>query len=119
MAGYIDLYLLPIPKKNVADYRRVARQFGRIMAEYGALNYREFIGDDILPKFGVSFTRSIKLQTNELLVASVVEFRSRSHRDKVQKQAFSDPRMAKMMTKKPLFDMKKMVYGGFKSFVSM
>jgi uncharacterized protein YbaA (DUF1428 family) len=119
MKGYVDLYLLPLPKKNIPAYRRQAQAFGRFVREYGALDYREFLGDDLFPKGLVSFTHEVKLGRGEVLTAAIVGFRSRAHRDQVMKKMFNDPRMAEMMKKKPLFDMKKMVYGGFVTFVSV
>jgi uncharacterized protein YbaA (DUF1428 family) len=117
MKGYVDLYLLPVPKRNIPAYRRQARAFGRIIREYGALDYREFLGDDLFPRGMVSFTKKVKLLPGEVLTAAIAGFRSRSHRDQVLKKMFNDPRMAAMMNKKPLFDMKKMMYGGFTTFV--
>lgn len=119
MKGYVDLYLLPLPKKNIPAYRRQAQGFGRMVREYGALDYREFLGDDLFPKGLVSFTRKVKLGRGEVLTAAIVGFRSRLHRDKVMKKMFNDPRMAELMAGKPLFDMKKMVYGGFATFVNV
>ncbi len=117
MAGYVDLYLIAIPKRNLAPYRRLARAFANLIIEHGATECREFLGDDLFPKECVSFTSQIKLAKNEVLVSSPVGFKSRKHRDKVLKSAFNDPRMKNMMTQKPLFDMKKMVYGGCATFV--
>ncbi len=119
MKGYVDLYLLPVPKKNIPAYRRQAQQFGRMAREYGALDYREFLGDDLFPKGVGSFTQRVKLGRGEVLTAAIVGFRSRRHRDQVMKKMFSDPRTAEMMEKEPLFDMKKMVYGGFVTFVNV
>ena len=119
MAGYVDLYLLPVPKKNIRAYRRLAVKFGRIAREYGALDYREFLGDDLFPEGMGSFTRQVKLGPGEVLTAAIVGFRSRAHRDRSIKKMFKDPRLAAMMKEKPLFDMKKMVYGGFATFVDV
>ncbi len=119
MRGYVDLYLLPVPKKNIPAYRRMAVKFGRIAREHGALDYREFLGDDLFPEGLGSFTRQVKLGPGEVLTAAIVGFRSRSHRDLVVKKIFEDSRVAAMMREKPLFDMKKMVYGGFATFVNV
>lgn len=117
MAGYIDLYLLPIPKKNLTAYRKLAKIFGKVIIDHGATEYREFLGDDLFPKGGVSFTKKVKLAPGEVLISSVVGFKSRKHRDQVLQQSFHDPRMQKMMNCEALFDLKKMVYGGFVTFV--
>lgn len=117
MAGYIDFYLLPLRKKNLPAYRQLARRFGRVIMDHGALAYRETVGDDLEHKKVVPFTRLVKLRPGEVLVSSYVEFKSRKHRDRTLKSAFSDPRMQKMMKEKPLLEMKRMAYGGFETFV--
>ena len=117
--GYTDLYLLPLPKKNLAKYRSLATRFGRIIREYGALTYRELIGEDLFPKGVVSFTTTLDPGRNGLLIAAVVDFQSRAHRDLVLKEMFDDPRMQKMMKETPLMDMRKMIYGGFEAFVTV
>jgi uncharacterized protein YbaA (DUF1428 family) len=119
MKGYVDLYILPIPKKHLAAYRRIANRFGKIIADHGALEYREFLGDDLKSKFIAGFPTKIKLKPGEVLISSVVEFRSKTHRDQVNKRSMEDPRMKRMMTEKPIFDMKRMLYGGFSTFVKM
>ncbi len=120
MAGYVDLYLLPVPKKNLTAYKRLARRFGEIIGDHGAVAYREFVGEDLKPKGLPSFLSIVKIKPGEALLTSVVEFKSRKHRDQVLKRSFEDPRMQKMMCNdKPLFDMKRMHYGGFETFVSM
>ena len=119
---YADLYLLPLPKKNLAKYKKVASTFGKMCREYGALGYREFVGDDLFPKGVISFTKKTSLKPGEVLVAAVVDFKSRSHRDAVLKKMFKDPRMDKMVKQSeadPLTDMEKMVYGGFKAIVDV
>jgi uncharacterized protein YbaA (DUF1428 family) len=117
MKGYIDLYVLPVPKKNLAKYRLLATKFGKLAREYGALHYRECKGDDLFTKWAQSFTKAAKPKGGEVLIAAVAEFTSRAHRDRVMKEMFKDPRMAQMMQAKPLADMKRMVYGGFETFV--
>ena len=119
MKGYADLFLLPLPKKNLAAYRRIAQRFGKIIEDHGALEYREWVGDDLKTKFGVAFPSKIKLKPGEVLISSVVEFRSKSHRNQVNKRAMNDPRMKALMAEKPLFDMKRMLYGGFSTIVKM
>ncbi|MBI3112105.1 MAG: DUF1428 domain-containing protein [Ignavibacteriales bacterium] len=118
MKGYVDVYLLPLPKRNLAAYRRLAQKFGRIARLHGVLKYREFTGDDLFTKGVVSFTHNVRLRRGEIIVAAVVDFKSRTHRDRVMKKLFADPRLNDMMKDKPLFNPKKMVYGGFKTFVS-
>lgn len=119
MNGYVDLFLLALPKKNLAAYKRLAKRFGKVMEDHGALEYREWIVDDIKKPQLTAFGRSVKLKPGEILISSVVEFKSRKHRDQVNKRAMADPRMAKMVKEKPLFDWKRMVYGGFATIVKM
>ena len=119
MKGYVDLYMLPLPKKNLSAYRRIARQFGKIIEDHGALEYREWVGDDLNVKGMTAFPSKIKLKPGEVLISSVVEFRSKSHRNQVNKKAMNDPRMKAFMKEKPLFDMKRMLYGGFSTIVKM
>jgi uncharacterized protein YbaA (DUF1428 family) len=119
MKGYVDLYILPIPKKNLSAYRRIAQQFGKIIEDHGALEYREWVGDDLKVKGMTPFTSKIKLKPGEVLISSVVEFRSKSHRNQVNKKSMNDPRMKALMGEKPLFDMQRMLYGGFSTIVKM
>lgn len=123
MKGYVDLYILPIRKKNLATYRKIAQRYGKIIEEHGALEYREWVGDDLKVKGGITpFTRKIKLKPGEVLISSVVEFRSKSHRNQVNKKAMSDPRMKRLMTEsmdEPIMDVKRMLYGGFSTIVKM
>jgi len=117
--NYADLYLLPLPKKNLEKYRRIATKFGKLARELGALDYREFQGDDLFPKGVLSFTKTTKLGRGDILITAVVDFKSRTHRDQVMKKMFNDPRMETMMQGEEIADMKKMYYGGFKTIVNV
>lgn len=119
MKGYVDMYILPVPKGNLAAYRRLAQRWGEIIAEHGALEYREFLGDDLKVKGMTPFTSNIKLKRGEVLITAICGFRSKSHRNQVNKKAMDDPRMKDLMPGKPLFDMKRMLYGGFSTIVRM
>jgi len=115
---YVDGYVLPVPRKNLQAYRRMAEKGGKIWREHGALEYRECAGDDLKVKWGVSFPRRMKLKRGETVVFSWIVFKSRAHRDRVNAKVIKDPRLAKMMEGKAMpFDMKRMVYGGFKVLV--
>ena len=115
---YVDGYVLPVPKKNLETYRRIAQKAGSIWKEHGALEYRECVGDDLNVKWGVSFARTIKLKAGETVIFSWIVFKSRAHRDRVNTKVMKDPRLAKMMDPKAMpFDTKRMVYGGFKILV--
>jgi len=115
---YVDGYVLPVPKKHLQAYRRVAQKAGRVWRDHGALEVRECVGDDLNVKMGVPFRRSVKLKGGETVVFSWIVFKSRAHRDRVNAKVWKDPRIAKMMdpTSMP-FDHKRMLYGGFKIMV--
>ena len=109
--GYVDIYLLPIPERNVAAYREQATLFGRVAREYGALRYREFRADDLGDAF--------KVGDGDLLTAAVVDFKSRAHRDEVMAKVMCDERVEQLICgQQPLADMSRMSYGGFETFVS-
>jgi len=120
MKGYIDLFVLPIPKRNLRAYCRISRIMGKIMKKFGALEYREFVGDDLYVKGMAAFPRRIRLKRGEVLVSAVVGFRSKSHRNQVNKRAVNDPRVRRLIkesVENPLSDMKRMLYGGFSTIV--
>jgi uncharacterized protein YbaA (DUF1428 family) len=119
MARYVDGFVLPVPKKNAALYRRIARQAGKVWRDHGALEYVECIADDVKPGKWTSFPQAVKLKKNEVVWFSWIVFRSRAHRDRVNAAVLKDPRMARMMTPETehAFDGRRMVYGGFKTMV--
>jgi len=118
--AYIDGFVLPVPKKGVADYGRIASKAGKIWMEYGALAYVEAVGDDVNMKFGLPFPKLVKLKKGEVVVFSYIVYKSRAQRDRVNAKVMKDPRMAKMMTSQKMpFDIKRMSMGGFKSIVEM
>lgn len=117
--AYVDGFLLPVPKKNLGAYRRMAVAAGKIWREHGALEYRECTGDDLATTFGLAFPKAMKLKRGEVPVFSWIVYGSKAHRDSVNKKVMADPRIGRMMKGKPPFDMKRMVYGGFKVLVDM
>jgi len=116
--SYVDGFVLPVPKKNLPAYRRIAQKAGRIWQEHGALEYRECVGDDLDVKMGRPFPRQLALKRGETVVFSWIVYRSRAHRDQVNAKVMKDPRMASMDPTMP-FDLKRMVYGGFKTLVEL
>ena len=117
---YVDGFVLPVPKKSVKAYRRMAQAAGKIWREHGALEFRECMGDDLKVKMGLPFPRSAKAKPSETVFFSYIVYKSRAHRDSVNKKVMKDPRMAKMMHEGPMpFDVKRMVYGGFKVLVDV
>ncbi|MGH7265836.1 MAG: DUF1428 domain-containing protein [Candidatus Rokuibacteriota bacterium] len=117
---YVDGYVLPVPKKNLQAYRRVAQKAARVWRDHGALEFRECAGDDLKVKFGIPFPRRMSLKPGETVVFSWIGFKSRAHRDRVNAKVMKDPRLAKMMDPKSMpFDVKRMVYGGFEVLVDL
>ena len=113
---YIDGYILPVPKKNLKAYIRMARMGRKMWRKHGALDYKECVGDDLKTKWGTPFPRMMKLKPGETLVFSYIVFKSRAHRDRVNSKVMKE--MEKMGEPKDMpFDMKRMVYGGFKVLV--
>lgn len=121
MSRYVDGFVLAVPKKNLQAYRRMSQKAGKVWREHGALEYRECVGDDMKVKMGLSFPRTLKLKRGELAVFSWIVYKSRAHRDGVTAKVMKDPRLAKMMDSKTTmpFDIKRMVYGGFKVLVDL
>ena len=117
MAGYVDLYVLPIPKKLIPLYRRISSTMGKIMRSHGCLEYREFLGDDLHVKNMMSPLTLVKVKKGEVLIFAVTGFRSKAHRNQVLKRTMSDARLKKMCQNPMPFDHKRMVYGGFKTIV--
>jgi uncharacterized protein YbaA (DUF1428 family) len=115
---YVDGFVLPVPKKNLQAYRRMAQKAGKLWREHGALDYKECAGDDLNPKMGVPFLKSAKAKSGETVVFAYIVFRSREHRDRVNAKVMKDPRITGMCDPKDMpFDVKRMVYGGFKVLV--
>ena len=117
---YVDGFVLPIPKKNLAAYRRIAQKSGKLWMEHGALAYVESVADDVKPGKYTSFPQSVKLKRGEVVVFSFVLYKSRKQRDRVLGKVMKDPRLAKMMTPKAMpFDGRRMFWGGFKAIVEL
>ncbi len=111
---YVDGFVIPIPKKNLAAYVRMAKKAGRIWREHVALEYRECAGDDLTVKMGVPFPRLAKAKPSETVVFSWIVYKSRAHRDRVNAKVMKDPRINGLCDQKSMpFDMKRMAYGGF------
>jgi uncharacterized protein YbaA (DUF1428 family) len=116
---YVDGFLLPMPRRHLAAYRRIARVAGRIWRRHGALEYCEAVGDDLKTKWGVAFPRMAKTKPGETVVFSWIVYKSRRHRDQVNKKVMKDPQMGKMMAQPMPFDIKRMGYGGFRIIVDL
>ena len=115
--SYVDGYVLPVPKKNVDAYRRMAKKASKIWREHGALEYRECVGDDLDIKGLVPFPQRIKVKKDETVIFAWVVFKSRAHRDRVNAKVMKDPRLTEMDPHAMPFDHKRMSFGGFKVLV--
>lgn len=115
---YVDGYVLPVPKKKLGDYRRMAEKMSKITRKCGALEYVEAVADDVKKGKWTSFPQSVKLKPGETVVFAYVVYKSRAHRDSVMKKVMRDPRVKNMCDIKSMpFDGKRMFWGGFKSIV--
>ena len=120
MPNYVDGFVLPVPKKNIAAYTRMATKASKIWKEHGALDYKECLGDDLDIKFCLPFTKGIKSKPGETIVFAYIVYKSRAHRDKVNAAVMKDPRINEMCDPKNMpFDCKRMLYGGFKVLVEI
>ena len=114
---YVDGFVVPVPKKQLEAYRRLARKAGKIWREHGALDFHECVADDVKVGKWTSFPRAVKLKRNETVVFSWITFKSRADRDRINAKVMKDPRLAGMDMKDMPFDGKRMIYGGFKVLV--
>jgi uncharacterized protein YbaA (DUF1428 family) len=114
---YVDGFIVAVPKKNLQAYVRLARRSGKVWREHGALDYREWVAEDVKVGKRTSFPRSVKLKPDETVVFSWITYKSRAHRDRVNKKVMADKRLADMNPKALPFDAKRMIYGGFASLV--
>lgn len=119
MAAYVDGFVLVVPKRRLADYRRMAKTASKVWREHGAVEYRECVGDDLAVHCGMPFPRLAKTKPSETVVFAYIVYASRAQRDKVNAKVMKDPRLQAMMKKGKTmpFDMKRMSYGGFKTIV--
>lgn len=117
--AYVDGFLIPVPAKNLAAYRRMSRKAGDVWMEYGALDYKECVGEELAPKGMVStFPKALKTKRGEAIVFSWIVYASKADRNRIVNLVMADPRLAKMPSPMP-FDLKQMLYGGFDVLVDM
>ena len=120
MAHYVDGFVVPVPKRKIAAYLRMARKAGKVWREHGALEYRECVADDVKPGKYTSFPQSVKLKAGETVVFSWIVYKSRKQRDSINAKVMKDPRLKAMMDPKSMpFDGKRMFWGGFKTIVEL
>ncbi|HLB15509.1 MAG TPA: DUF1428 domain-containing protein [Burkholderiales bacterium] len=117
---YVDGFVVPVPKRKLEAYRRMARKAGKIWREHGALDYKECVADDVKPGKHTSFPQSVKLKPGETVMFSWIVYKSRAHRDRVNAKVMKDKRLKPMMDPKAMpFDGKRMFWGGFKVLVDL
>jgi uncharacterized protein YbaA (DUF1428 family) len=114
---YVDGFVVPVPKKKLAAYRRLAQLASEVWREHGALEYVECVADDVSVGKRTSFPRSVKLKPGEVVVFAWITYKSRAQRDRINAKVMKDPRLANMDPKKMPFDGKRMFWGGFKTLV--
>ncbi len=120
MARYVDGYIIPIKKKNLPAYKKMAKLGCKLWMKHGALKYYECVGEDLASAWGVPFPKLCKLKKDETLIFAFIVFKSKADRVKINKKVHADPRMSEMTSKKDFvmpFDMKSFTTGGFKVLV--
>lgn len=117
--GYVDGFILPIPRKNLAAYKKMAKLAGKIWLDHGAIDYVECIADDVKPGKITSFPQSVKLKKGEVVFFSWATYKSKAHRNQVMKKVMSDPRLSAWSEDNMPFDGMRMFWGGFKPVVNL
>lgn len=118
MPRYVDGFVIPVPKKQLKLYTRLARLGRKVWMDHGALDYYECVGDDLDVPFGLPFPKGIRTKPGETVVFSFIVYQSRAHRDRVSKKVMADPRLASACDPKNMpFDPQRMLFGGFKALV--
>jgi len=115
--SYVDGFVLVVPKRKLAIYKKMATRAAMVWRDHGALDYRECVGDDLKVKMGLPFPKLAKTKAGETVVFSYIVYKSRAHRDRVNAKVMKDKRLFEGMPKEMPFDMKRMAYGGFKTLV--
>jgi uncharacterized protein YbaA (DUF1428 family) len=118
--AYVDGFVIPVPKENLEAYKKMSLACGAVWKEYGALEFRENIGDDVPPGQVTSFPMSVALKENEVVAFSWIVYESRAKRDEINEKVMKDPRLAEFMDPKSMpFDGKRMIFGGFETIVDL
>ena len=117
MPRYISSFVTPVPKKNLAKYKKIAQRTAKVFRDHGAVSYTECVADDVKPGKITSFPQSVKLKKGEVVVFGWIEFKSRKHHDQVMAKAMKDPSFAAMMDEEMPFDGMRSFWGGFKPMV--
>jgi uncharacterized protein YbaA (DUF1428 family) len=116
--SYVDGFVLIVKKTRFKDYAAMAKKAAKVWKEYGALDYKECVSDDLDVPMGLPFPKMVKSKPDEVIIFSFIVYKSKAQRDAVNKKIMKDPRMHEMCDPNNMpFDLKKMCYGGFKTFV--
>jgi uncharacterized protein YbaA (DUF1428 family) len=117
-SGYVDGFVLTIPKKRIKDYQKMAKVASKVWRDHGAIDYYEAVGEDLKVKMGIPFTKLAKPKAGETVVFAWITYKSRKHRDQVNAKVMKDKRMNQFDPNDMPFDCNRMTYGGFKILVS-
>ena len=118
--AYVDGFVVPVPTKKLKAYLAMAKKVGKVWKEHGALDYKEYVADDVKVGKWTSFPRSVKLKKGETVIFAYIIYKSRRDRDKCNAKVMNDKRLADMMDPKKMpFDGKRLIYGGFKMIVDI
>ena len=115
---YVDGFVVAVPKQNLEAYKALARKAGEVWKEHGAIAYVECIGDDVPYGKLTSFPRAVQAKDDETVVFSWIVYASRAQRDEINAKVMADPRLKAEMASMP-FDGKRMIYGGFETFLEL
>jgi len=115
---YVDGFIVAVPKKNLEAYTRLSKKCGKVWREFGALDYREWVADDVKVGKLTSFPRSVKLRPGETVVFAWITYKSRAQRDRINAKVMADKRLKMNLDAMP-FDAKRMIYGGFTNLVTV
>lgn len=117
--AYVDGFIVAVPKKNLKAYKKLSTLAGKVWREYGALDYKECVADDVPKGKVTSFPRAVKQKPSETVIFAWITYKSRADRDRINKKVMADPRLSGMGPENSPFDAKRMIYGGFKVFVDI
>ncbi|WP_374470392.1 DUF1428 domain-containing protein [Phenylobacterium sp.] len=113
---YVDGFVLAVPKDKLDAYRKLAETAAEVWKDHGALSYMECVGDDTPYGELTSFPRAVLAQDDEVVVFSWITYESREARDAINAKVMQDERLTCEQAGVP-FDGKRMIFGGFRSFV--
>jgi uncharacterized protein YbaA (DUF1428 family) len=118
--AYVDGFVLAVPKDKLDAYKQMSLECGAVWKEYGALEFRETVGDDVPPGKLTSFPQSVMLEPDEVVVFSWIVYASRARRDEINDKVMHDPRVAAYMDPVNMpFDARRMIYGGFEMMIDL